>query len=189
MRKPNIVCSICCKRIYRRPGELEKNKQKAYCSTNCYGRSCRKIRTCLVCKKEYFSSFTKKTCSRACSNKHRTGIKYKLNRPRDKVVYMDGLKLRLMIERGKNCQRCGFSKTEILIIHHIDRDRTHNEPSNLELICPNCHAEEHYLEKSWLRRYNMSEYKEKLELKEPLLNIYLTEGCRSPVYRARLENE
>ncbi|MBI2551090.1 HNH endonuclease [Candidatus Uhrbacteria bacterium] len=35
-------------------------------------------------------------------------------------------------------------------MHHKDRNREHNQLENLELICPNCHYEEHFLEGSWL---------------------------------------
>jgi 5-methylcytosine-specific restriction endonuclease McrA len=98
-------------------------------------------------------SLNKKTCSRACSNKNRAGIKYKLSAPRkDKVKSYQALKLRLLEVRGNDCARCSYSKHEILQIHHKDRDRGNNVLENLELICPNCHYEEHYLEKSWLRK-------------------------------------
>jgi 5-methylcytosine-specific restriction endonuclease McrA len=30
-------------------------------------------------------------------------------------------------------------------VHHIDRNRNNNDPSNLEILCPTCHEEEHYL--------------------------------------------
>jgi hypothetical protein len=56
-----------------------------------------------------------------------------------------------MDERGKHCERCDYGKYEILQIHHKDRNRSNNDMSNLELICPDCHYEEHFLEKSWLR--------------------------------------
>ena len=55
--------------------------------------------------------------------------------------------------RGNKCERCGFEKYEILQIHHKDKDRDNNELENLELICPNCHSEEHYMEKSWVKNY------------------------------------
>lgn len=96
------------------------------------------------------SSKNAKTCSRACANKNRIGIKYKIGRPRDKVVTERAQKIRLIAQRGTKCERCGYSKLEILHVHHKDRDRDNNDLSNLELICPNCHYEEHYLEKSWL---------------------------------------
>lgn len=101
------------------------------------------------------AKLNKKTCSRSCSNKHREGIRYKMGRPHDKVVYQQGLKFRLLEQRGDKCERCSFPKTEILVVHHKDRDRTHNDLDNLELICPNCHHEEHYLERSWVKGYNL----------------------------------
>jgi len=39
------------------------------------------------------------------------------------------------------CERC--HNEENLIIHHIDRDRNHNEFSNFEILCASCHAMEH----------------------------------------------
>ncbi len=49
------------------------------------------------------------------------------------------------------CGRCTYSKYEILQVHHKDRNRNNNNLANLELICPNCHYEEHYFKKSWLK--------------------------------------
>ncbi len=103
------------------------------------------------------SHLNKKTCSRSCANKHRAGIKYKMNRPHDKVVYQQGLKLRLLRLHGNKCQRCDYCKTEILQVHHKDKNRQNNDLDNLELICPNCHFEEHFLEKSWLKEYNLAD--------------------------------
>ncbi len=98
------------------------------------------------------AKFNKKTCSRACANKHRAGIKYKLGGLRkDKVKHYQSLKRRLLVQRGTKCERCGYSKYEILQIHHKDKNHSNNELNNLELICPNCHYEEHLLEKSWLK--------------------------------------
>ena len=38
------------------------------------------------------------------------------------------------------CCVCGYNEfTEILEVHHIDGDRSNNEPENLIIICPNCH--------------------------------------------------
>jgi hypothetical protein len=62
------------------------------------------------------------------------------------------LKLKLMEERGKRCEHCNYNKYEILQVHHKNRQKTDNRIENLEIICPNCHYEEHYLEKSWLNK-------------------------------------
>jgi len=150
-RNPNTTCGMCNKAIYKRPSQIKLNDGKAFCSTECYGISCRREKPCIICGKMILASFHKKTCSRSCSNKNRAGIKYGQNRPNDKARSQEVLKLRLLELRGLKCERCGYSKYEILHVHHKDRNRSNNDFSNLELICPNCHFEEHYLEKSWLK--------------------------------------
>lgn len=48
--------------------------------------------------------------------------------------------------RTSVCQRCGYGDhPEILHVHHINRDRTNNDPSNLICLCPNCHDTDHLL--------------------------------------------
>ena len=149
-RNPNTKCFTCKKEIYRRPIEIKKGK--VFCSMECYGIACRKEKPCIICGKMILASLNKKTCSRSCANVQRAGIKYKIGSPRDKVKSQQALKLRLIKERGKKCEKCDYGKYEILQVHHKDRNRNHNDLENLELICPNCHYEEHFLEKSWLRK-------------------------------------
>ncbi|MFA6533418.1 MAG: HNH endonuclease [Patescibacteria group bacterium] len=149
-RNPNTKCNICSKKIYRRPIEIKRGK--VFCSVACAGIRCRKEIPCLVCGKLILAGLNKKTCSRSCSNKYRTGIKYKIGRPRDKARTFRVIKLRLLEERGNTCARCTYNKYEILQVHHKDRNRNNNKLDNLELICPNCHYEEHFLEKSWMRK-------------------------------------
>lgn len=151
-RRPNITCSICKKAIYRRPNQIEVNHGRVFCSAVCYGISCRKETPCIVCSKLILSGANKKTCSRGCSNTNRSGIKYNIGRPKDKVKSQQAIKIRLLEARGTKCERCNYSKYEILQVHHIDRNRKNNALDNLQLICPNCHYEEHFLEKSWLRK-------------------------------------
>ena len=150
-RIPNVRCLICGKPVYRRPAELRLSKGRAFCSLICYGIAGRKEKPCISCGTMVRSGLNKKTCSRACANRHRAGIRYKLGRPKlDKVQNQRSIKIRLLLLRGEECERCGYNKREILHVHHKDRDRKNNDFSNLELVCPNCHYEEHYLEKSWL---------------------------------------
>lgn len=154
-RKPNSKCVICDNLVYRRPKMLEQTQGRAFCGNACYGMYCRNETPCMVCGKMILASLHKKTCSRSCANAHRTGIKYKLGQPlKDKVKAQRSLKLRLLDARGKKCERCEYDKYEILQIHHKDRNRNNNDLSNLQLICPNCHYEEHLLEKSWLNNFS-----------------------------------
>ena len=150
-RNPNTSCIICKKAIYRRPAEIKSGQ--VFCSINCYGISQRKEIPCVVCGKLILSGLNKKTCNRSCANINRAGIKYKIGSPRDKVKSQQALKIRLLKERGVICERCGYSKLEILQVHHKDKNRLNNNLNNLELICPNCHYEEHFLEKSWLKNF------------------------------------
>jgi hypothetical protein len=147
-RKPNCTCKICGTPIYRRPVEIERSKGNIYCSQACFGKSCRTVRTCPICGRKLVNERFKKTCSRACANKARTGIKYKqAGRPnKDKVKDIRALKKRVIDARGTACQRCGYANVDILVIHHIIRrsDGGSDELENLELICPNCHAEVHF---------------------------------------------
>ena len=144
-RNPNTQCAVCDKLIYRRPAELEKSHQKSFCSSVCYGLANRKEKPCVVCGTMMMSSLNKKTCSRSCSNINRSGVKYKIGCPKDKVKSLTALRSRLVKVRGVNCERCGYSKKEILQIHHKDRNKNNNDLNNLVLICPNCHCEDHFL--------------------------------------------
>ncbi|MDO8659132.1 MAG: HNH endonuclease signature motif containing protein [Candidatus Parcubacteria bacterium] len=150
-RKSNTICLICKKKIYRRPFEIENRGENVFCSAKCFGFHSRKEIPCLMCGKMLVAGLNKKTCSRTCANKNRAGIKYKIGRPNDKAQIFRALKVKLLKMRGKKCERCDYHKYEILQVHHKDKNRNHNELYNLELICPNCHYEEHFLEKSWLR--------------------------------------
>ena len=151
-RKPNTKCLLCGKEVYRRPVEIERTGGKSYCGQACFGLSCRKEKPCVVCNKLILSGLHRTTCSRACSNTYRAGIKYKIGRPKkDKVEEIRSIKVRLLSIRGKKCERCGYDRFEILQVHHKDRNTRNNLLENLELVCPNCHFEEHYSEKSWLK--------------------------------------
>lgn len=152
IRHPNVDCLICGTSVYRRASQLEKNHGRVFCSMQCYGKSLHKTHPCAICGKTLLAKFNKKTCSRECSNKLRIGMNYKLSRPRkDKVRDGRILKARLLEMYGPKCQRCDYNKVEILQVHHKDKNHQNNEIENLELICPNCHYEQHFLEKSWLR--------------------------------------
>ncbi len=147
-RNPNTKCIVCGREIYRRPFQLKINNERVFCSAMCYGIACKKEHPCAICGQPIRAGLNKKTCSRGCSNEQRAGIKYKIGSPRDKVKSQQALKVRLTVERGKNCERCEYNKYEILQVHHKNRDRENNNLDNLELICPNCHCEEHFMEKS-----------------------------------------
>jgi hypothetical protein len=47
---------------------------------------------------------------------------------------------------GKACRICGLHRWyrfSQMVVHHIDRNRAHNDPSNLVTLCAHCHSEVH----------------------------------------------
>jgi len=147
-RIPNIKCFVCGKAVYRRPSQIKKSAGILFCSLECNGENNKKYTKCIICAKKILASKNSKTCSRICSNKLRGGIKYKVGRPRDKVFTARSLKTRLFEKRGQMCERCGYESKNILQVHHKNRNNKDNRLENLEIICPNCHCEEHYGEKA-----------------------------------------
>lgn len=143
-RRPNIKCFVCGKDVYKRPSQIKKSNGILFCSLQCNGINNRKYTKCVICAKQILAGKNKKTCSRICSNKLRRGIKYKVGRPHDKVFTIQSLKIRLFEKRGQMCERCGYVSKNILQIHHKNRNNKDNRLENLEIICPNCHCEEHY---------------------------------------------
>lgn len=91
----------------------------------------------------------------------------KFNRPPSKCIYTfpvcdkvcrgqlmrkpkaaTGETVRIWLKRRNlitECAKCSYSeRMEILVVHHKDQDRKNNDMSNIEVLCPNCHALEHY---------------------------------------------
>ena len=51
--------------------------------------------------------------------------------------------------RGDECEECGHVPLIgrwSLDVHHIDHDKSNNEPENLMTLCKNCHSQYHALE-------------------------------------------
>jgi hypothetical protein len=47
------------------------------------------------------------------------------------------------------CKYCGYSRYQgVLEVHHIDENRDNNDPSNLVIVCPTCHVEQHFLRRT-----------------------------------------
>ena len=144
-RKPNTECYICKKPIYKRPRELAK-KGNVYCGRKCLSVNQTILKTCPVCQNTFRSGLNKTTCSKACSNKNRTGMKYKIERLNDNALKPRNKKKYLIEVFGKKCMTCEYDNTNVLQVHHIieRKDGGTDELSNLKLLCPNCHYTIHY---------------------------------------------
>ena len=120
----------------------------------CKGRYVWKIisKTCPICQNSFETQDghpkEKTVCSRACSNTYfRSGS----NNPNfiDGTKYSHYRKIAFQYY-PKICNRCSYSNINILVVHHIDRNHFNNKIDNLEILCPNCHAEDHFNAKDGL---------------------------------------
>jgi endogenous inhibitor of DNA gyrase (YacG/DUF329 family) len=139
-QRVDLVCSIC-----KAPFEVPRCREKTarYCSRPCYYRAMAKIGSvespCARCGVvvKHPPSHQRKFCSRRCKGRHAsetrtpkwsTGVRRQLVRLGDLV----------------RCERCGYGKVvSILGVHHKNRNPKDNRRENLEVLCPNCHSEEH----------------------------------------------
>jgi 5-methylcytosine-specific restriction endonuclease McrA len=86
--------------------------------------------------------------------------------------YTKGTKLKLIEERGHQCEIC---KNDVWLgnpitieIDHIDGDRKNNTRENLRLVCPNCHAQS----PTWRRKKTNIQYQKHSD--EEILNAILS---------------
>lgn len=163
-----IQCKQCQDTFYRPKNYVQKVLAKKYnitldfCGNKCsyIHRRKRIIINCGQCQKpiERLANdlnrtkkkilFCDKTCAAIYNNEHR-----KLNRP-NKIEYRNHALKHL----PNQCNICGYNKfLSVLEVHHIDRDRTNNSIENLEILCPNCHAERHLLTKTG--QFSQTKYK------------------------------
>jgi len=74
---------------------------------------------------------------------------------------------------GSECQQCGVDRNErALHIHHQDRDKHNNDPSNLMLVCTRCHYHQHDDERYGGLDYHVEVLEESIQsLSRELSNI------------------
>lgn len=108
---------------------------------------------CLNCGKEFeFNHHHKrgKYCSNECNGLHKSKL--------HKQAWYDGelkrierstVRKYLAEDRGYECEVCGISDWEgkklTLHVDHINGDPSNDSPSNMRLLCPNCHSQTEFL--------------------------------------------
>ena len=146
-------CKECGVEVGRTPSDIKK-AVNVFCSSSCsakfYNRDRIVSNKCLYCGKDYHpyrGSSIMKYCSCKCSAQHKRDIiykkiddgEYKIN-----VPFNDVLRKYLSFRRGRKCEECNLStwKSEKipLTVHHKDGNALNNIPTNLQLLCWNCHA-------------------------------------------------
>ena len=126
-----------------------RGKIAKYCSRPCYYKGMARVGSlrlvCAVCKVVFrrspshggIGSPRQPCCSLKCR-----GLLTRTSEPATPATARKWLANRGLLQK---CNRCGYKDhPEILVVHHRDENRQNNKLSNLEVICPNCHALEHY---------------------------------------------
>ena len=96
------------------------------------------------------------------------------------------IKRALLNNRGHICESCGLSewlgKPIALEVHHRDGNNKNNDVENLELLCPNCHAQTEYY-----RGHNInSQGKEKVSEEEYVEALKTSPNIRQALIRLGL---
>lgn len=147
---------LYCSKPFQAPVKCINAGGGKYCSISCagYGRYKKPHLpniSCAYCQKEFWLSPSK-------LKKSKSGLYFCCRQHKDLASRIGGIeeiqpdhygKLEVSDYRVKAlrnypavCMRCGFDK--FVVVHHKDRDRSNNDLSNLEILCPNCHAIEHW---------------------------------------------
>lgn len=115
INKPNVICAYCDIKFYKNASKRKLSKSGLYFC--CRGH---------------------KDLSQRIG-----GIK-EIQPPHYGTTLQDYRSIAFAVYK-KLCMRCGYMKhSAAIIVHHKDRDRSNNNISNLEVLCCNCHAIEHY---------------------------------------------
>jgi hypothetical protein len=155
-----------CQGVFEAPlKELKRNRGK-FCSLACsskYGASLRekpKLNVnCALCNKPFYKNTSKLKLSKHsiyfCCRKHkdqgqRIGGILAIQPPHYGNGHSEYRDVAFR-KYPKQCNRCGYNKIPgVLVVHHKDRNRKNPVIENLEILCPTCHQEDHYLAKDGL---------------------------------------
>jgi len=161
-RRVEYVSKTCpgCKKIFDLPPHVARVWK--HCNHSCASsvslvgilKSPREKRECPVCgtiytrtEKEALAG-RKATCSKKCG--------FEATR-KSKIINPNGNprtrkpQRRKAFESRQKCDHCGYGEIlDLLVIHHVDHDTFNGDPKNILLLCPMCHALEHYrLKTGW----------------------------------------
>lgn len=154
-------CLNCQKKFNARSQDIKRGFGK-FCCQSCasiYNRALdpkpEPNTICAFCHQDFYMSESKKKNSKSglrfCCRKHKdiaqqiggvTGMQ--LPHYKTGITYYRNKTLN---NKPPVCERCSYDKNiAAIIVHHIDRNRENNNINNLEVLCANCHAIEHWSE-------------------------------------------
>lgn len=150
---PQVNCRICKKEFYIKPSHLKYGWGK-YCSRSCVFKSQLKGKwvECHICGKKIYrapkslihSQSGNFFCNKSCQTIWRNQVYVEEN----SANWKNGEKAYRNILKRSNkkqiCVLCRIADERVLVVHHIDHNRTNNKLGNLIWLCLNCHHLVHH---------------------------------------------
>jgi hypothetical protein len=156
------------------------------------------IRKCPTCHEEFSKKGNGKYCSRRCYWKVR-GTAYdpqssyrgggpRKDRSEFRVVNSPRIQRLYLLKQVSACERCGWGEhKEVLEMHHKNENKKDGRRENLELICPNCHEVEHYLNKTG--KYDANRYARATETRKRFGLAVLPSGASRTTLQQIMDSE
>jgi hypothetical protein len=153
IRMPMNKCEICGNEFYIKPSHVLRGWGKC-CSAACRSKSQLKGRfvSCHICgiqvwrmpKHLLHSKSGVYFCSKSCQSRWRNRLVLGENHYLWKGGRTTYRKLLLRESVPQMCLRCGLDDRRILVVHHVDENRSNNRLENLVWLCHNCHYLVHH---------------------------------------------
>ena len=129
VKEPNVICSYCSIPIYKPQARIKNSKTGVF-----------------FCCREHKDLAQRLGGVAAIQPAHYGTAKVPEYRKKAFAAY------------PHKCSECGWDTySDVLQVHHMDKDRTNNSVNNLVILCPNHHAIWHYLDRSgifWNNNYS-----------------------------------
>ncbi|HLC44625.1 MAG TPA: HNH endonuclease signature motif containing protein [Patescibacteria group bacterium] len=161
---PWLKCKLCDTDFYAKPRHIRMGWGK-YCSGKCSFNDRRKGEwvNCGTCKtftykqpralkasksKKYFCN---KSCFAVWKNKNILTGENHVNWKNGENSYRSIMKRNNILQA---CKRCQVDDARVLVVHHLDKDRSNNSLKNLVWLCHNCHFMVHHYSNEREKFYN-----------------------------------
>lgn len=127
---------------------FSRSLKAKYCSVACAKLRFERLRSkCLQCDKP-LERVRYKYCSNACQHQHQFRLRIQRYEAGEyQTNTCNRFIRRYLVQRfGEKCTRCGWAERHPITgnipieVEHVDGNWRNNEPSNLTLLCPNCHS-------------------------------------------------
>jgi Zn finger protein HypA/HybF involved in hydrogenase expression len=165
MKSIEKECLYCKEKFQASLKEVNRGNGK-FCSRSCASKLRAALRKpkppnvkCANCGKDFYKNESNKRgsrhsiyfCCRKCKDDaQRIGGIKEIQPPHYGTATSNYRDIAFNNKESK-CESCGYDKiVEVLQVHHLDRDRNNNSQDNLQILCPTCHMEIHFLTKTGL---------------------------------------